>query len=63
MIGKCKVILKNMAGGEHITTIYVVDGEEEPLLGKEDAVALGIIRLDRIGMKMAVIGEETKHVL
>ena len=51
IIGKCKVTLKNRGGWEHETTIYVVDGGEESLLGKQDALALGIIHLDKIGKR------------
>ena len=49
IIGKCKAVLSNEAGGDHVTTIYVVDGGEESLLGKEDAQALGIIHLSKRG--------------
>ena len=51
IIGKCKATLKNKGGWKHETTIYVVDGGEESLLGKEDALALGIIHLDKVGKR------------
>ena len=37
------VKLKNEEGGTIKTTIYVVEGERESLLGRDDAIALGII--------------------
>ena len=43
--GKAKVVLRCEAGKKIKTTVYIVQGEKESLLGKKDAEALGIISL------------------
>ena len=49
LIGECDVILTNDHNKKLKTTVYIVEGGNESLLGKEDATKLGIIRIDRRG--------------
>ena len=51
LIGCCEVDLTNEEGKAHRTTVYIVEGEQESLLGKEDAQKLGIIKVNRRGDK------------
>ena len=50
--------LKNEVGGQHTTEIYVVDGEQESLLGREDAITLGILNFNPKGTNAAVLEKE-----
>ena len=45
VIGVVDVTMKNQARGIHHIKVYVVMGERESMLGKEDALALGILKL------------------
>ena len=49
MKGRAKVELEAVNGKKHNTVIYVVKGDVETLLGKEDAMALGIIQINSEG--------------
>ena len=51
LIGCCEAVLTNEEGKTHKTTVYIVEGEQESLLGKEDAQKLGIIKMNRRGDK------------
>ena len=51
LIGCCDVNLTNEEGKTHKTTVYIVEGEKESLLGKEDAQKLGIVKVNRRGDK------------
>ena len=44
------MVLTNKKDKKVKTTVYIVEGEDESLLGKEDAIKLGIIRIDRDGV-------------
>ena len=39
----------NNRGKTHLTRVYVAKGQEESLLGKEDAIALGLLKLSKDG--------------
>ena len=58
VMGYLDVKLKNQEGGTHRTKIYAVKGEKESLLGKDDAIALGILKLEPRGE--AVCSEEDR---
>ena len=49
LIGECDVVLTNNKAKKVKTTVYITEGGDESLLGKEDATKLGIIRIDRDG--------------
>ena len=54
--GKAKVILKSMNGAQIETWVYVVDDKkEQSLLGKEDAMRLGIVTIQLNGAKEEVV--------
>ena len=38
------VKLTNNRGKIHLTRVYVTKGQQESLLGKEDAIALGLLK-------------------
>ena len=49
-LGEDPVSLPSSNGAQHSTTIYVVQGHKvEPLLGEEDAKALGILTINKGG--------------
>ena len=50
LIGECDMVLTNNKAKKVKTTVYIVEGGDESLLGKEDAIKLGIIRIDRDGV-------------
>ena len=50
VVGKAKVTLKCRAGARINTTVYVVSGQEESLLGKKDGQRLGIISISPDGL-------------
>ena len=45
VLGKIRVRLQCVAGGTKATSLYVVRGQRESLLGERDGVALGIIHI------------------
>ena len=49
IIGKAKVVLQCQAGKKISTTVYVVKGQSESLLGKSDGKALSIINIQPKG--------------
>ena len=49
LLGECEVKMTHTKNKAIKTTVYVVDGEKESLLGKQDAIKLGIIKLDPEG--------------
>jgi hypothetical protein len=49
VIGKAEVVLKNAKGRRINTTVYVMGGKAESLLGNKDGTALGIINIDPEG--------------
>ena len=49
MLGRVKVKLEASRGKQHNMTIYIIEGEEEALLGQEDGVALGILKINERG--------------
>ena len=51
LIGCFRARLRNNLGRVHTTTVYVVEGESESLLGREDAEALGILNINSDGHK------------
>lgn len=52
--GQISVTLESANGAQHKTTAYIVDGPHtEPLLGDEDAKALGILRIEPRGYDRA----------
>ena len=44
--GKMNVHLRNRAGHKEKTMVYMMEDQEESLLGKEDAKAMGILTLN-----------------
>ena len=48
-MGCCDVKLRNNKDKVVVTRVYVTKGQHESLLGKDDAIALGILKLDRDG--------------
>ena len=52
ILGKVRVSLKSLGGHKTRSTAYVVKGETESLLGKIDAMELGIIKLDPRGKEV-----------
>ena len=66
MLLKCKVLLRNEEGRPRNTTIHVSKGQIESLLGKEDAIALWIIKITTKGdpptKKPSQTAKETKPV-
>ena len=51
LLGKMKVKLTNNNGYHTNTTVYVTKGQTESLLGREDAIDLGIIQINPDGRK------------
>ena len=51
MLGKARVMLQCKEGMRIYTTVYVVAGQTENLLGERDAVALGILSIKPRGIK------------
>lgn len=51
LLGVCEMTLSNEEGKAIKTDVYIVDGEQESLLGKQDAIDLGIIKLNPRGDK------------
>ena len=51
LIGECDMRLTNEENKAVKTTVYIVEGEKESLLGKEDAIQLGIIKVNPRGDK------------
>ena len=51
MLGKARVMLQCEEGMRTYTTVYVVQGQTENLLGERDAVALGILAIRPKGSK------------
>lgn len=49
VLGRVKVKLEASRGKQHNTTIYIIEGDEEALLGQEDGVALGILKINEGG--------------
>ena len=49
LLGMCYVKLRNKKGKSVTTRIYVVEGETESLLGRQDAIDLGILRISPDG--------------
>ena len=49
MIGRTKGIIKNEAGRQMSTNVYIARGGHQSLLGLKDARALGIITINREG--------------
>ena len=60
-MGKGKVVLKARAGAKINTTVYVVQDQEESLLGKKDGRRLGIITIDPEGLGKAITKEEVEE--
>lgn len=57
ILARAKVKLKAEYGKEHVTYVYIVDSSEvESLLGREDATALGIIKIKPQGEQQQLIG-------
>ncbi len=52
--GKARVTMTAKAGAEIQTDVYVIQSEEESLLGQEDAEALGIIVIKSVGPRRRV---------
>ena len=52
MIGRTKAILKNEAGGQVDTIVYIAKGGHQSLLGLKDARNLGIISVNKEGEVM-----------
>ena len=46
LLGSMEVRLYNNRGKAHKTRVYITEGQAETLLGKEDTIALGIIKID-----------------
>ena len=60
--GKAKVTLQTENGAEIETWIYVVnDKNEQSLLGKADAIRLGIVQLNLKGAETEVIKKNIIH--
>ena len=49
LLGSMDVKLMNSRGKLHYTRVYVTKGQRESLLGKEDAIALGLLKLSKDG--------------
>ena len=49
LLGSMEVQLTNNRGKVHNSTIYITKAQEESLLGKEDAIALGLLKLSKDG--------------
>ena len=49
LLGSMDLKLTNNRGKTHLTRVYVKKGQEESLLGKEDAIALGLLKLSKDG--------------
>ena len=45
VMGRAKVVMQNQRGIQRKTMVYLVEGQTESLLGKQDAEALGIINI------------------
>ena len=46
MLGCCDIKMRNNAEGVHTAKVYIMEGETESLLGKEDVIALGILNMN-----------------
>ena len=55
VLGKARVMLQCEEGMRTYTTVYVVQGQTENLLGERDAVALGILAIRPKGSMVANI--------
>ena len=51
LLGSMDIRLTSSNGMTHKTRVYVTEGQKESLLGKEDATALGILRIEPGGYK------------
>ena len=49
ILGRSKCKLQAQAGAMIRTMVYIVQGEEQPLLGQQDVTRLGIIKMDMQG--------------
>ena len=49
IMGRVKVCMENLNGKQVKTTVYVVKGKGECLLGKKDRIKLGIIPINKKG--------------
>ena len=49
LLGCCNIKLRNEMGKAITTTVYVTEHEKESLLGKEDAIKLGILKISPKG--------------
>ena len=58
--GCLDVKLKNQAGGTIKTRLYVVEGERESLLGKDDAIALGMIKVNPQGQEKCELSDRIR---
>ena len=45
VMGRAKVVMQNQRGIQRKTMVYLVEGQTESLLGKQDAEALGILNI------------------
>ena len=46
VMGYLKVKMRNNRGGTQLTRAYIVEDETDSLLGKEDAIDLGILKIN-----------------
>ena len=63
LLGCCNVKLINEMGKAITTTVYVTEHEKESLLGKEDAIKLGILKISPKGEPEDAEEEKARHVI
>ena len=62
-LGCCNVKLRNEMGKAITTTVYVTEHEKESLLGKEDAIKFGILKISPKGELEDAQEEKAQHVI
>ena len=63
LLGCCSVKLTNERGKAIKTTVYVTEHKTESLLGKEDAIKLGIMKINPKGEAEDSQEEKARHVI
>ena len=62
VMGKATVRLRARAGATIKTTVFVNDGKENSLLGKSDAIRLGVVVIDTRGKEQEVMTEQCNRI-
>jgi len=61
--GSVTANIKTISGAKYLSKVYVIEGHlAEPLLGKQDAMALGILSIDKKGRQQEAVKESVNLV-